>query len=146
MGVKHVTNGRTNGPTDGQGVSRSRIMYNALMHNPSPHIIIFRTYFSNYIVSWASAQCRVYFAYFLLFYALHNLYMYMYSSYSHTLYSSHIFMYTPLLYMLSESPVYDDNVYNMRGALLKTQALLWNLGKGCWRLHTVYYTGNIGRA
>ena len=27
MGVKNVTNGRTNGPTDGQGVSRSRIMF-----------------------------------------------------------------------------------------------------------------------
>ena len=27
-------------------------------------------------------------------------------------------------------PVYDDDVYNKRGALFKTQAILENLGKG----------------
>ena len=28
-------------------------------------------------------------------------------------------------------PVYDDDVYNKRGALFKTQAIHENLGKGC---------------
>ena len=74
--------------------------------------------------------CKVYFAFSLLIYGMHNISPYT----SHIIFSRILLILSSLLLLCSLSlhvlfPVYDDNVYKMRGDLLKAEPILGNLGK-----------------